>query len=98
MRFTSFAKTVAIWAGAVIAVSSIVSGVSSYAWRQAINPVLDAIAEERMSREATDSLIVTRLKSMSEDRLDLIDVMLTPPGRLREGKLLGIRARWSREH
>jgi hypothetical protein len=97
MRPVETFKGIGIIAGAVIAVATIVSWVSSHAWQTAINPVLTAIAAEQTSRQSADSLIVLRLKSISEDRLDLVDVMLTPPGKVRDGKLLSIRARWTRE-
>lgn len=92
-----FFKRLGIVAGAIIAVATIISWISGHAWHLAINPVLDALANERRERVTTDSLLVRRLEGISHDRLDLIDIMLTPPGPGREKKLQAIRLQWRHE-
>ena len=92
-----FIKRVGVATGALIAVASVISWIWSTAFGIAIDPVLDALAAERSSRIHADEQLARQLENLSQDRLDLIDVMLTTQGQARDKKLMTIRARWARE-
>lgn len=89
-----FAKKVGIVAGAVIACASIVS----WTWGLATQPLWAEIRNEQRARVQADSMLAVTIRGMQHERLDLIDIMLAPPGPMREKKLTETRARWKEAH
>lgn len=98
--FIEFCKKVGIVAGAAAGVLLLLNMGAGFAWSVASRPLVEKIAEqsralmaaiesEARARETAD-------KEMLRDRLDLIDVMMTPLGPARERKLAETRARWER--
>jgi len=92
--FIEFCKKVGIVAGAAAGVIFLVNMVTGFAWTTATRPIMDAIASEARAREEADREITHELSRLSQDRLDLIDVMLTEPGVARTRKLREVRSRW----
>jgi hypothetical protein len=96
-----FARKVGIVAAAVIAVGTIASWVSGKAWTLAMAPIVTewklSLGEERHARQIGDSVLVERMRRSERDRLDLIDMILTPQGE-RSAKAAEIRSRWRTEN
>ena len=92
-----FWKRLGIISGAIAGSATIVFWLSAQAWGIATSPITAAIAAERLARERADDRIVDHLASISRDRLDLVDVMMTAPGKDRDRKLSLIREKWAAE-
>jgi len=81
----------------IISVAVIASWISAVAWGLATRPILDEIHSESEARKRGDEAIVLQLKMIGRDRLDLIDVMMTAPGKDRDRKLSMIREKWAQD-
>ena len=93
--FVEFCKRVGIVAGAIAGVLFLVNLTAGFAWTTATRPIMEAIAAEARAREMADNRMADQVVQLSRDRLDLVDVMLTPVGRERDSKLREIRNRWA---
>jgi hypothetical protein len=92
---TDWAKKLAAIAAALTLSGAIVSWLSAQAWSLATRPIIEDIRAESAARKLNDERLVGQLRLMSRDRLDLVDVMMTPPGKGRDLKLSLIREKWA---
>jgi hypothetical protein len=96
-----FARKLGIVAAAIIAVGTIVSYISGKAWVMAMQPIVTewrtAMTEERYSRQLADSVLSWRMKRNERDRLDLLEMLMTPQDR-RAAKAAEIRLRWKAQN
>ena len=91
-----FMRKVGTVATALVASGAIISWISGFAWTLATRPIVESIAEERTARVHSDSLLTERLSTISHDRIELLDIMSTPPGPKRDAKMALVRELWAR--
>lgn len=86
---------------ALVMLGGIFSWISGVAWSLATAPMVsefrESLRKESEARQSANRAIAERLMSLSRDRLDLVDVMMTAPGRDRDRKLSLIREKWAAE-
>jgi hypothetical protein len=102
-RFVEFCKKVGVVCVAAIAVGTIVGWIWGQAIAAALAPLDSSLAAERVARVAADEklaeglvAVADRFERLYDERLDLIDIMISPAGPVRERKLAETRARWRR--
>ena len=69
--FVGFMGRVGIICSALLALGTIIAFVSSFAWRTATQPIVQAMSDEREARQAADTLIIRRLEQVGVDVLVL---------------------------
>lgn len=100
--FVEFCKKVGIVTAAAAGTLFLLNMMAGFAWNAATRPIMAAIADESRARIAADKDIAQELSNvsasvatMSQDRLDIIEVLAAPAGDQRAAKVREVRARWS---
>lgn len=83
------------YASAIVVVAGVVGWIWITAFGIAVAPLSAEIKAERVAREKADDRIANQFVSLSRDRLDLIDLMLTTSPVDRERKLRLIHEKWA---
>lgn len=100
--FVEFCKKVGIVTAAAAGTIFLLNMMAGFAWNAATRPIMDAIAAESRARIEADrdlalelGKVSTSIAAMSQDRLDIIEVLAAPVGEPRTEKVREVRARWS---